>query len=99
MKYQCLECGHKGNQLMQGRCPACQSSNVKNLLKKDIPAEKEAQPVRVVMLIILWSVLLYKGYTFFVTWSFLTVSYSVSQTPTSHVEGTLSPINNIDSMV
>lgn len=61
IKYKCKECGYKGPQLLQGKCPACGAANIENILKT--PPEEEACPIRILLLIILWSVLLYKGYT------------------------------------
>ncbi|WP_086932257.1 hypothetical protein [Agarilytica rhodophyticola] len=61
-KYQCQQCGYKGSQLLQGKCPACGDANIENVLKNP-PAEKEACPIRMLLLITLWCILLYKGYT------------------------------------
>lgn len=63
MSFQCLDCGHKDNQLTQGRCPACGSARITSLNKIDAEKTKETQPLRLFLMIILWGVLLYKGYT------------------------------------
>ncbi len=65
MNVQCLDCGYKGNQLKQGRCPACGSALIKSLKKMDAEETKEAQPLRLLLMVILWGFFLYKGYTTF----------------------------------
>ncbi len=65
MSFQCLDCGHKGKQLKQGRCPACGSALIKSLNKMEAEKTKETQPLRLFLMVILWGVLLYKGYTTF----------------------------------
>ncbi len=67
MKYQCLECGHKDNTLAQSRCPACGSAQVKSLSKTERIEEREFQPIRLAMMVLLWGVLLYKAYETFLT--------------------------------
>ena len=62
MPYQCLECLHKGKATVQGCCAACGSARVKTLDKSESPQRKEPQPVRVVMMVLLWLLLAYKAY-------------------------------------
>ncbi len=64
MAYQCLECQHKGKQTVQGCCAACGSAKVKTLNKPNTAKTKEPQPVRMVMMVLLWALLAYKGYEF-----------------------------------
>ncbi len=63
---QCMECGAKANKTVQGRCAACGSARVKNLKKLGEQKEKEAQPVRLFLMILLWVFMIYKSYETFI---------------------------------
>ena len=65
MAYQCADCSYKGNRVVNGLCPACGSGNISKVKTATAAEEeKEARPMRLVMMIILWSVLLYKAYEY-----------------------------------
>ncbi len=65
MAYRCADCSYTGNRVVNGRCPACGSGNISKVkVARAAEEEKEARPMRLVMMIVLWTVLLYKLYEY-----------------------------------
>ncbi len=62
MAYKCLDCGNKSsNRFSGGRCPACDSFNIKRVNKAIIqPIEKERKTVlEIILMVLLWGLLIY----------------------------------------
>jgi len=62
MSYTCLDCGNRSSkQFPGGRCPACDSFNIKSKRKKDsgVETEKPSSNVQRFLLVFLWILVAY----------------------------------------
>lgn len=59
MAYQCQDCSYQAPTMVDGRCPGCGSSNLKNLAKQNLKKQSKASPYRLAIGIGLWVYLLY----------------------------------------